>query len=263
MIVDFDNPVSVQYMNKSIESFAPVKDILSITPVQCTTPETLPIRFKKNQEPIPPFIIKNGTDFCRPRFFGGNFDDLPLYQSIMYSHYALICEIALGEEIAIMEHDAALVNEESFRAMIDTAWGKVDGFFPGTIMEFYSLSEEYAQWMVKLLHNFPSKDRYTGPMGVISKSGSRLGWNDHKGQWLLPAKEIFDTQYTSLGIGIENQLFGRGDTQFEPAVKQYYSMSAKNTNAITQDELFLDTMGENDQGTTAATRRDFVVFDEF
>lgn len=262
MIVDFDNPVSVQYMNKSIESFAPVKDILSITPVQCTTPETLPIRFKKNQEPIPPFILDNGKDYCRPRFFGGNFDDLPLYQSIMHSHYILIMRIALGEDIAIMEHDAALVNEESFRAMIEAAWGKVDGFFPGSMMEFYSLSEEYAQWYINLLHHFPSEDRFTGPMGILSQSRA-LGWNDNTGDWLLPAKEILDKHYTSLGTGISHQMWGKGHKHFELGVKQYYSMTAKNTNAITQDELFLDTMGENEQGTTAATRRDFVLFDEF
>ena len=85
MIVDFDNPVSVQYMNKSIESFAPVKDILSITPVQCTKPHTLPIRYRKNFNPIPFYVDQeSGTDECRARFVGGTFDDNPIYLSLIH-----------------------------------------------------------------------------------------------------------------------------------------------------------------------------------
>jgi len=265
MIVDFDNPVSVQYMNKSIESFAPVKDILSITPVQCTKPNTLPIRYKRNFKPIPFYVSKGGDDEARARFFGGTFDDNPTYQSIMHSHYTLIKRMAAGEsDIAIMEHDAALVNEESFRAMYETVWGKVDGYFPGACMEFYRFSQAYSAWYVALLDDFPYRDRrrYSGPMGIIQDS-KPLGWDAPDQDWLLPCKEVLDGDFISLGIGITQQFNGRG-IRYKPATKQFYCTDKKNTNLFDYSDVVDDlTVPDSKHSSNGPMRRDFVIFDEF
>jgi len=265
MIVDFDNPVSVQYMNKSIESFAPVKDILSITPVQCTKPNTLPIRYKKNFKPIPFYVKNDGKDYCRARFFGGTFDDNPIYQSIMHSHYSLIKRMAAGEsDIAIMEHDAALVNEESFRAMYETVWGKVDGYFPGACMEFYRFSQSYSKWFTDLLDDFPYRDcrRYSGPMGIIQDSG-KLGWNITNKDWLLPCKEVRDGDFVSSGKGIAEQLHGQG-IRHKPATKQFYCLGMRNTNTIDYADLFDNPDAQpHTKSSDGPMLRDFVVFDEF
>ena len=264
MIVDFDNPVSVQYMNKSIESFAPVKDILSITPVQCTKPNTLPIRYKRNFKPIPFYVKNNGKDFCRPRFIGGTFDDNPIYQSIMHSHYTLIKRMAQGEaDIAIMEHDAALVNEESFRAMYETVWGKVDGYFPGACMEFYRFSQSYSKWFTDLLDDFPyTKMRYSGPMGIIQNSGA-LGWKVTSRDWLLPCKEVREVDSISYGVGIAEQFHGRG-THYKPAIKQFYCTGTQNTNLFDYSDVVEDlSVDESAKSSNGPMRRDFVIFDEF
>lgn len=262
MIVDFDNPVSVQYMNKSIESFAPVKDILSITPVQCTTPKTLPIRFKENEKPIP-FYVEGGHDRVKARFFGGTFDDHPIYQSIMHSHYTLIKRMADGEDdLAVMEHDAALVNEESFRAMYEMAWGNVDGFFPGACMEFYRLSWEYSQWFIGLLDNFPyEQHRYSGPMGIIYLD-DRLGWKYPNRDWLMPCKEYWPEDLSSYGNG-KIVIPHMGGHHFPRAIKQFYCTSTKNTNVTSCDNVVGEHLDDNTRSINGQTRRDLVIFDEF
>ena len=260
MIVDFDNPISVQYMNRSIKSFAPVKDILTIEPVQCTKPETLPIRYKKNQEPIP-FYVLSGGDHVRARFFGGTFDDHPIYQSIMHSHYMLIKRMALGEDIVIMEHDAALVNEESFRAMYNDCWGKVEGFFPGVCMEFYNFSQEFATWFIQLMDDYPYfPKRMSGPMGVITCSGM-LGWDDYDTNWLLPAKQYYQSLFSTCGSGIDNSFNANGKS-FSTAVKQFYCVSAMNTNVFSCDTI-VDDRNENARSINGQSRRELVIFDEF
>ena len=76
MIVDFDNPVSMKYMELSLKSFKSLSDILEITPVQCTKPETLPIRVKADED-RPSYLRENEHTF--DRFFGGDFEDNPVY----------------------------------------------------------------------------------------------------------------------------------------------------------------------------------------
>ena len=263
MIVDFDNPVSVQYMNKSIESFAPVKDILSITPVQCTKPNTLPLRYKRNFKPIP-FYVGEDDDAARARFFGGTFDDNPIYQSIMHSHYLLVKRMAEGEtDLAVMEHDAALVNEESFRAMYETVWGQVDGYFPGACMEFYRFSQAYSAWYVALLDDFPyERRRYSGPMGIIQDS-RKLGWNNTERHWLLPCKEVLDDDVISYGKGIVEQFNGSG-IRYKPATKQFYCTGMKNTNLFDYSDVVEDlSVSDSELSSNGPMRRDFVIFDEF
>jgi len=273
MLVDFNNPLSLQYMNLSLESFSAVDDIVKITPVQCTTPETLPIRFQKNEEPLPPYIDRNNpNDVLRPRYFGGSFCDTGTYQAIMYSQYQLIQRIANGEPIAIMEHDAALVNEDSFREMVDLFWAQVDVFIPGACLEFFGLSQKYAKWMVDVLDNFPTfgkpnshHNRLSGAYGIISSCMNKEKFDfDMSCNFLLPTKRS-NLDKICLSFIPRNSEYGIGHL-FDPACKQFLFDTLENTN-----EMVYDLNAKNhdhDVGVDANTvsgyywSRDFVVVEK-
>lgn len=267
MLVDFNNPLSLQYMNLSLESFSAVNDIVKITPVQCTTPETLPIRFQENEEPIPPYVDRNDpNDFLRARYFGGSFCDSPLYQSIMYSQLQLIKRIANGEPIAIMEHDAALVNEDSFREMVDMFWGQVDVFIPGACMEFYGLSKRVARWMIHILDNFPlgqtPLDRLSGPYGILNRS-STLGWNEPT-SWLVPTKSNADIDKTCFSTSSILKAQHAMGHLFDPACKQFMFNTLENTNTMTYDPETSNHSHDLDYDGTSGYlwKRDFVFVDK-
>ena len=42
VICDFDNPLSMRYLSLTQESFSRVEDIITLHPVQCTKPDTMP-----------------------------------------------------------------------------------------------------------------------------------------------------------------------------------------------------------------------------
>ena len=264
MICDFSNPISMRYVEMSLESLKPLNDIITITPVQCTTPETLPVRYEKNLEPIPFYVSDDGKDYLRPRHYGGTFCDDPIYNCIMHSHMQLIERIAQGEEILILEHDAALVNEESFRDMLDTFWGS-DIFFPGACMEFYGLSQRFASWMVELMEDFPlvqesagyQKDcRFSGPMGVIAYCGV-LGFGE-TGNFLMPTKDRDDMDKVCFSNSIHDVQKGLGFNT-DPAFKQFYFTQTKNTNSPTYSDLLQDeTLQVSSSGPR---RRDFIFID--
>jgi hypothetical protein len=263
MICDFNNPISMRYVELSLKSLEPLKDLINVTPVQCTTPETLPIRFEKNQKPIPFYVQQELGDYVRQRHYGGTFCDDMIYNCIMHSHMKYIERIAQGEEIIILEHDAALINEESFREMFDTFWG-ADTFFPGACMEFYGLSQRFAKWMVELMQDFPYVEeqngypvdqRYSGPMGIIAHSRD-LGFGN--GTYLAPTKEKFELDKVCFSKGIQSCFMANG-TLFEPAFKQYYFTKSKNTNSPDYSDLLEDeTVQVSDSGPM---RRDFVFID--
>jgi len=239
MIVDFNNPVSMSYMEKSLKSFAPLKDILNIIPVQCTTPDTLPIE---------PCGIVSGV-----------------LNSILHSHHMLIRKIADGEDILIMEHDAALINEDSFREMYDACWGNVEGFFPGVAMELYSLSPKLAVWMDNHLNNIldgPSASkRYIGPMTIMQHSANSFIPSRYipEKMWLLPSKYSIQ-DYISLGFVQNNQYLGYGEL-FEVCCKQYYCKTSNNTN-LDYSDMFTDTSA-NPKSVNGPLLRDFIIFDKF
>lgn len=246
IICDFDNELSMRYLDLSLKSFEPVRDIVNITPVQCTTPKTLPIRFQKNEEPIPFYVEDDGKDYLRARFFGGTWCDNEIHNSIMHSQLMLIERIAAGEPIAIMEHDAALINEESFRYMVDEYWGEVDIFMPGTCMEFYGLSQRYAKKFVDLLYNFPYMDhRVSGPFGTMLYLETREDLLDFDGyQVLAPTKARVDIDKTCLSETVYMCQKGMGYELLDPACKQFFFRNGGNTNNTKYklDENIFDTM---------------------
>jgi len=277
IICDFNNPLSMRYLELSLKSFEPVSDIVNITPVQCTTPDTLPIRFEKNQEPIPFYVAKDGVDYLHARFFGGTFCDHEIHNSIMHSQFVLIERIAKGEPIAIMEHDAALINEDSFRYMIDQYWGEVDIFMPGTCMEFYGLSQRYAEKFVELMYNFPYTDnRVSGPFGAMLHLETRKDLLDFDGyEVLCPTKGRADLDKICLSSHVMMGSNGAGYELIDPACKQYFFRSQGNTNVTKYklDENIFETMKrikeeDNhtslniDPSTGPTWSRDFVVIDD-
>jgi hypothetical protein len=268
MIVDFSNPVSMRYAEMSIQSLKPISDLINVIPVQCTVPSTLPTRYPARSGTTPFYVSDNGTDYLRDRYYGGTFCDNRLYNCIMHSHMTYIERIAKGEECFILEHDAALVNQDSFREMFDMFWG-ADTFFPGACMEFYSLSQRMAQWMVDIMDNFPltqvdngyhKNERFSGPMGVLSHADKDVGaFNFGSGSFLMPTKNSdldkicfnhsMDATFKAKGIG----------GLFEPAFKQYYFTKSKNTNAPDYSDIMEDETLEFSE--SGPSRSDFIFVD--
>lgn len=261
IIVDYNNPVSLKYLELSLESFEPVSDLLKITPVQCTTPKTLPIRYGRNEPPIPSYVARDGKDYLRPRYFGGSFDDTPAYQAIMHSHYLLMQRIAKGEKIAIMEHDAALVNEDSFRRMIDLYWDKVDFFLPGACMEFYGMSQRLSQWVVETLEDFPFwNGRITGPFGIVYGFFKRNLIDLDEMSFLVPTKQYDQDLICYNDQNMLDALKAQGET-FPPACKQFMFVNARNTSSMDYelDKLNMEHLGHK---VGYEWSRDFVLIDD-
>lgn len=261
MIVDFDNPLSMKYMELSLESFEPLSDLLEIIPVQCTKPETLPIRFDQHTD-LPTYLLEGET--THPRFFGGDFEDHPIYQSIMYSHFKLWREqVDSGERFIIMEHDAALINEKGLRYHLEN-WQQYDIFMPGACMEFYSISDRWIRKMDHFLMNYPKGKRLSGPYGVMWDLSHHL----HKGHdddfVLIPTKLDADNDWLSDGrkVGDECAMTiaatSRGQI-FKPCVKQYFMMARMNTSP---HKYNLDTYSCATLPGSYSWRRDFVLIDD-
>lgn len=262
MICDFNNEVSMRYVELSLESFKPVEDLVTITPIQCTTPATLPIRYPARQQPEPFYIGQFEGDYVRARHYGGTFCDDPLYNCVMHSHMQLVKRIAEGEELAIMEHDAALINPDSFREMFEMFWG-CELFIPGACMEFWSCSQQFARWMFDLMEDFPYVEerngypvdqRFSGPMGVLINP--QIFGRPLEGTWLLPTKERPDLDKIVYSNHMHDCLFARSGMEFDPACKQYYFTKTKNTNAPDYSDVIEDPSLE--YSASGAMRRDFV-----
>ena len=276
IITDFDNPVSQRYLDLSLTSFKEVEDIVNITPVQCSTPETTPVRYKGSTcegfstRDFPFYIDRARREELRPRFFGGTFDDGPVFQAIMHSQYKLIKRIAEGEEIAIMEHDACLTDPDGFRRLVDMFWGEVDVFMPGACMEFYGLSQEYARQFVRLLDNMPNNlnRRFTGPFGIMHWF-PQTEHIDNGFLYLIPSK-LEDRD--KIALGDEMYLITEGNyfEEFDPVCKQYMLRKAGNTSTMNypEDIGVFESMQErfnpelNSGGGGYNWGRDFVFVDD-
>jgi hypothetical protein len=267
MICDFNNPISMRYVDLSLESFKAVEDLIHITPVQCTTPATLPIRYRKTVqgEENCPHYVSELPDHCRPRHYGGTFCDDPIYNCIMHSHMQYVKRIAQGEELMIMEHDAALINEDSFREMFDMFWG-ADTFFPGACMELYGLSPRFANWLYNLMEDFPFFEkkngyyddlRFSGPMGIITHC-RQLGFRGEGQTFLMPTKDNVDLDKICYTAGPVSSQKGHGPL-YDPCAKQYYFTKSKNTNSPDYSDIMEDET--LDYSASGAMRRDFIFID--
>lgn len=251
ILCDFDNPLSMRYLEHSLESFKPVEDIVNITPVQCDTPATTPIHHPAIRRPfreedyakLPSWIdLDDPNDSLADRHIGGAFYDTPEYNAIAYSHLKLIKRIAEGEPIAIMEHDAALINEESFRDMIDECWGEVDFFIPGTCMEFYGMSSRFAADLYEHMYNLPEYpgNHYSGFFGVACSYHEEFSEAD---LFLLPSKAVEDVDRNFLCHSMSQGLLARGIESWEPACKQFLYRDKDNNPMNTNYEKYTQGKG--------------------
>ena len=279
VICDFDNPLSMRYLSLTQESFSRVEDIITLHPVQCTKPDTLPApRFPKRRNalgsPDCPDWVDAKHPHIGPRYYGGTFNDGPIYQAIMHSQHKLIKRIADGEELAIMEHDAAIVNYDSFRRMFDEHWGKVDLFMPGTCMEFYGMSQRFAQRFDEVLmsERVFRKRIITGPFGLIDAMcahGMFDDWLDDM-NCLVPTKAMDDIDMQCYGEEPRQCTYAMGEEMYPPGCKQFLFVKdgeAQNTNAFKYDpnkpmfEQMQQIPGMNPGGGGYDASRDFVLLE--
>jgi hypothetical protein len=105
LLVDFDSPLSVKYSEYCLKSFARLKDVLDIEPVQCITPE----HPKFGRPSFVPYKTVNNNPNCQVLFRCNSrtFTEV----AILESYYMFWKQLAEGEEFIMMEHDAYLVPE--------------------------------------------------------------------------------------------------------------------------------------------------------
>ena len=252
ILCDFDNPLSMRYLDLSLKSFEPVKDIVNITPLQCDTPATTPIYHKGYKYPfseedrkhLPSWLeVDDPKEVLLPRHIGGCFYDPPAYGAIAYSQLKLIKRIAEGENIAIMEHDAALINEKTFREMIDEYWGEVDLFMPGTCMEFYGMSQRLAKATYDHMYNLPeyTGEHYSGIYGVLSAKYEQ--YFPAADLFMVPSKAHETVDKVFVNNNIRSCELAVGFDEYEPACKQFMFRDKDNNNLNTNADKYNNGMG--------------------
>lgn len=148
MHVDLDNEVAVKYHEKALESFECVKDIFQIEVVQCVRPDTL----------LPELKDIPNQDYSSP-----------MELAALHSHYKQIKKIASGYRCWVVEHDAYLRDEETFR-MIMSKYYQMPVAQIGMANEFYTMWPEVAQKYIDMIMNRPRK----GPMGMFHDAGDQF-----------------------------------------------------------------------------------------
>jgi hypothetical protein len=220
MIMDFNNPVSVEYSKKSIESFKCVSDLIEIIPYQCTTPKDLVWRDnEKDQHGFGPLLDpsvcgvklsfvpsnpKKGGSFTQPEIAG------------LVSHYKLWRKQATAKErFIILEHDAYILNEEKFRALFEALkflpdapiarrYGHCFAYWNiGIAVECYSLHPqlaEYILWRTTRKDN-PFNTIHGGPMAMLFNH--TIWWRS------IYPQDGMDRKLTSGGSAPVTQLYSK------------------------------------------------------
>ena len=200
-IVDFDNPVSVEYSRISQESFAPAIEaglISEIIPVQCVTPKTLPqyehlFNWKKSLASVD---TKEGDGTISPTERSGN-----------VSHWLLMKQAGeTDERFFIMEHDAYLTDLDMFEKCIirmnehEMCYANL-----GLFMSCYSYTKNCAKWQWDLLteHNFPIN---CGPYGVAERMFKTYATN------YLSKRNYFNKHFTYMTHYKDKKFIGFGKT---------------------------------------------------
>lgn len=197
-IVDFNNPVSLEYHKHSASSFKVVSDYVNIVPVQCVTPDTLP---DININP--------------------KYNRTPTEKAVLVSHYNLIKKIANGERCIIMEHDAYLWPDrvDTFKEQLDmvddlTLWNC------GVAIECYSLSQMAASKFCSIIEH-ELNEYHPGPMFLIHRVGNKVCKRERK-QVLWPVSG--NDNRSCLSNSATESLSGTGIV-FEAPVTQHVMQS--------------------------------------
>lgn len=159
MLVDFDNPLSMEYSEISLRSFEPLDDILDIELVQCFKPDTLPDNWARmGHWRSFQYLNNNGI----------------VAEAIFSSHLNLL-RSQEDERIIVMEHDAYIYPDrvDILRELLNDI-DSYDIWMPGACMEFYSLSTHMIDKVVDFLNNYSTFDSLLGidapigPYGILS-----------------------------------------------------------------------------------------------
>lgn len=188
-ILDFDNPLSVQYQQHSAQSLAPLSDLIQITPVQCTTPATLPTGLLYDK--------KKRTE---------------TEKAALVSHYNLVKRLAAGEEFIILEHDAYLWpdRESNFRFLFGhvhySMWNC------GIAAECYTMNKEVAKIFCDMVEN-DSTHGYRGPLAIMHAAANKYA-NENKTNvvWIVGGA----TKQTCIASSCEEAFQKKGEVYDAP-----------------------------------------------
>src|SRR6056300_1340807 len=145
MICDLQSQISTEYVKHATKSFEAVNDVIEIEPYQFFTPKNPSNSFEFNTS-------KQRT---------------PTEIAILETYHSLMRLLADGEKFIIMEHDAYLRDEETFRKHLSDI-EEYDIWNVGIAVECHTLKPEFAaQWCKNLEDDFTSNSK--GPMSLMLK----------------------------------------------------------------------------------------------
>lgn len=204
-IVNFNNPLAMQYLEHSQRSFEPVKHLITIEPIQCVTPDTLPV--------WP--VFRDATEKKVRSLYE---------QACFASHYNLIKKLADGDTFFIMEQDAYLWPDkvEHFETLLYT-YKNYTGFYLGIANEFYTLNSDVAKVFVDKVENNKIS---SGPLSTAFYSIQRINLKDKNLLALMPLLG----QQNRIGYANDpaNAVRDRGHN-FDAPITQHYILSKGST----------------------------------
>jgi len=188
MIMDFNNPVSVEYSERSLATFKPVEHLINISRVQCTIPDDLVyIAGTKDQYGAGPGIQVDDLMLFFPEYYKSKSRKYSESEKAGYvSHIKLwMRQAASPKRFIIMEHDAFLRDVSLFEKQLqyilnDKNKEQKDLYAywnVGIAIECYSLHRklaQYIQWTMTRTED-PWNHLGLGPMGLLYKHSSY--WN--------------------------------------------------------------------------------------
>lgn len=180
MIMDFNNPVSIAYSKKSIETFKPVQDLIEIIPIQCCVPADL--EWIDNQDQwgnspsLDPCVCGIPFTFYQDSKKRSCWSYTEI--SAFISHYRLWAKQAeTPERFIVLEHDAYLKDEQQFRKLFkylqedDSLKHKpLYGLWNiGIAVECYSIARPLAEFIRHKITRAvdPWSTINMGPMGML------------------------------------------------------------------------------------------------
>ena len=246
MIMDFDNPVSIEYSEKSFESFQHVSDLIRIEPFQCTVPSDLifDTTGRKDEWGFSPFLEKSvvGMDLTFPeKVEFGKKDDYSRVgtsqeKAALISHLRLLQTAARTKDrIFVLEHDAYLKDQDAFRRLFDVYFHKSDYFNVGIAVECYSLSNKFASWMVDN-HNTTMLE---GPMGFLHRHYKTFSEQEYAVKGHLNNKDRFVVEEYSERDKLVYVVAGQTNQTYVDMSVKYHFPTKRNTAILQrQNKLF-------------------------
>lgn len=149
---DLNNDTVKRYLEHSLRSFEPVKDIFEIEVIQCVTPES---------DLIGP-VNMSSFDESKKRS--------PQEKASLLSQYRLMRRLSEGHSFFIMEHDAYLRPEyEDVFRMVMSKYRQMMVCNIGIAMECYTCHNIVAE--IFCYHvEYDSEHKMRGPMGILHAS---------------------------------------------------------------------------------------------